>query len=82
MNVKVKLTGRNKANLLKFKKQELTDQEIKKVLKFKSIMNSSILNLHLEACLEDSIEKLQVTGQIMPLTYEMKKNAKIVIFII
>ena len=42
------------------------------------MMNTQILNLHLEACLEDSIEKLQVTGQIMPLTYEMKKNAKIV----
>jgi hypothetical protein len=45
-----------------------------------STMNNTILNLHLEACLEDSIEKLQVTGQIMPLTYEMKKNAKIVNF--
>jgi hypothetical protein len=43
------------------------------------MMSTAILNLHLEACLEDSIEKLQVTGQIMPLTYEMKKNAKIVI---
>ena len=42
------------------------------------MMNTAVLNLHLEACLEDSIEKLQITGQIMPLTYEMKKNAKLV----
>lgn len=43
---------------------------------------ANLLNLHLTACLEESIEKLQITGQIMPITYEMKKNAKIVLFLV
>ncbi len=34
------------------------------------------INVQLSCCIEDTINKLQISGQIMPLTYEMKKNAK------
>lgn len=33
-------------------------------------------NIQIVSCLEDTIDKLQIAGQIMPLTYEMKANAK------
>lgn len=41
------------------------------------IENDSI-NIEIVSCLEETIDKLHVSGQIMPLTYEMKKNAKAV----
>ena len=36
------------------------------------------INIELIGCLEEAMDKLQISGQIMPLTYEMKKNAKAV----
>ena len=36
------------------------------------------INIELISCLEEAMDKLQISGQIMPLTYEMKKNAKAV----
>ena len=38
----------------------------------------SSINIELMGCIEEAIDKLQISGQIMPLTYEMKKNAKAV----
>jgi hypothetical protein len=37
-----------------------------------------ILSLHLGGCIEDAVEKLHIAGQVMPITYEMKQNAKTV----
>jgi hypothetical protein len=34
------------------------------------------VNVQITCCLEDAIEKLQINGQIMPLTYEMRVNAR------
>lgn len=42
------------------------------------MLDTDAINIQLIGCLEESIDKLQISGQIMPLTYEMKKNAKIV----
>ena len=42
-------------------------------------MDSDVLEIQLLGCIEETIDKLQISGQIMPLTYEMKKNAKIVL---
>ena len=36
----------------------------------------SAINVQLMGCLEETVDKLKICGQIMPLTYEMKKNAK------
>jgi hypothetical protein len=47
---------------------------------FKMIENDTI-NIEIISCLEETIDKLHISGQIMPLTYEMKKNAKAVMMI-
>jgi hypothetical protein len=39
----------------------------------------SVIDIQLLGCLEDSISKLQISGQIMPLTFEMKQNAKLLL---
>ena len=51
----------------------------KKELNFgiKMIENDTI-NIEIIGCIEETIDKLHISGQIMPLTYEMKKNAKAV----
>lgn len=36
----------------------------------------SVMDIQILGCLEESIDKLHISGQIMPLTYEMKNNAK------
>jgi hypothetical protein len=38
--------------------------------------NTDAIDIQIVGCVEDAIEKLQINGQIMPLTYEMKQNAK------
>lgn len=40
------------------------------------MIENDTINIEIIGCLEDTIEKLHISGQIMPLTYEMKKNAK------
>jgi hypothetical protein len=44
--------------------------------------DSEAIDIQIVGCVEDAIEKLQINGQIMPLTYEMKQNAKEVTFLI
>ena len=34
------------------------------------------IDVQIIGCIEDAMDKLQINGQIMPLTYEMKTNAK------
>jgi hypothetical protein len=40
------------------------------------MVETKAINIQLIGLLEDTVDKLQISGQIMPLTYEMKKNAK------
>ena len=35
------------------------------------------VNIQIIGCIEDAIDKLQISGQIIPLTYEMKLNINI-----
>ncbi|RNA25218.1 IQ domain-containing G [Brachionus plicatilis] len=39
-------------------------------------MQTDIINLQLIGCLEDTIDKLEISGQIMPLTTEMRSNTR------
>jgi hypothetical protein len=38
--------------------------------------STEAIDIQIVGCVEDAIEKLQINGQIMPLTYEMKQSAK------
>lgn len=40
------------------------------------MIDTEALSVQIIGCVEDTIDKLQIAGQIMPLTYEMKANAK------
>jgi hypothetical protein len=40
------------------------------------MLETDVIDLQIIGCIEDTIDKLQIAGQIMPLTYDMKKNAK------
>ena len=40
------------------------------------MIDTDSINIQIIGCVEDTIDKLQIAGQIMPLTYEMKSNAK------
>jgi hypothetical protein len=40
------------------------------------MIETDAINIQIIGCVEDTIDKLQIAGQIMPLTYEMKSNAK------
>ncbi|CAF0822487.1 unnamed protein product, partial [Brachionus calyciflorus] len=40
------------------------------------MMQTDVINIQLIGCLEDTIDKLEISGQIMPLTFEMRSNAK------
>lgn len=40
------------------------------------MIDADSINIQIIGCVEDTIDKLQIAGQIMPLTYEMKSNAK------
>lgn len=42
----------------------------------KEMIDTDSINIQIIGCVEDTIDKLQIAGQIMPLTYEMKTNAK------
>ena len=42
------------------------------------MLDVDAIDVQLLGCLEDTMDKLQISGQIMPLTYEMRKNAKLV----
>lgn len=42
------------------------------------MIDTEAINIQLISCLEEAVDKLEISGQIMPLTYEMKKNAKAV----
>ena len=44
------------------------------------MVETKAVNIQLIGLLEDTVDKLHISGQIMPLTYEMKKNAKQVRF--
>jgi hypothetical protein len=48
--------------------------------KFTNMVEVNAINIELIGCIEEAIDKLQISGQIMPLTFEMKKNAKAVRF--
>ena len=45
------------------------------------MIENDTINIEIISCLEETIDKLHISGQIMPLTFEMKKNAKAVIII-
>jgi len=40
------------------------------------MVDLNVVDIQLLGCVEESIEKLHISGQIMPLTYEMRNNAK------
>jgi hypothetical protein len=40
------------------------------------MLETDVIDLQIVGCIEDTIDKLHIAGQIMPLTYDMKKNAK------
>lgn len=42
------------------------------------MIENDTINIEIIGCIEETIDKLHISGQIMPLTYEMKKNAKAV----
>jgi len=42
------------------------------------MIENDTINIEIIGCIEETIDKLHISGQIMPLTFEMKKNAKAV----
>ena len=42
------------------------------------MIDTDVIDIQLIGCLEEAVDKLHISGQIMPLTYEMKNNAKMV----
>lgn len=41
-----------------------------------SVADPEVIDIQISGCLEEAIDKLRISGQIMPLTYEAKNNAK------
>ncbi len=44
-----------------------------------SVADPEVIDIQISGCLEEAIDKLRISGQIMPLTYEAKNNAKVLL---